>query len=86
MTENEWCVIGSQILRVQVGAPDPAAAGGERASVRRALLPPQRDLGPQVLPLRPQALLHGLHVWYKSSALSKILLLSLRIEHFDVQF
>ena len=48
---------------VQVGAPDPAFAGGGRAGVRWPLLPPQRDLGPQIMPLRSQDLLHSLHVW-----------------------
>jgi len=47
---------------VQVGAPDPAVTGGERAGVRRPLLPPQRDLGPQIVPLRSQGLLHSLHL------------------------
>jgi len=47
---------------VQVGALDPAVAGGERAGVRRPLLPPQRDLGPQIVPLRSQGLLHSLHL------------------------
>jgi hypothetical protein len=48
---------------IQVGAPDPVFAGGERAGVRWPLLPPQRDLGPQIMPLRSQGFLHSLHVW-----------------------
>lgn len=44
---EENVVIGS-LTRCccQVGAPDPVFTGGERAGVRRAVLPSKRDLGP----------------------------------------